>query len=61
MLHCGATQHPRHHLHLLQVSVGDDTPTKVRPERVDNGKIAAVLIAHSARIESIRVSRREKW
>lgn len=61
MLHRGATQHPRRHLQLLQVSMGDDAPAKLRPERVDHGKIAAILIAHGSRIESIRVGRGEEW
>jgi hypothetical protein len=42
-------------LQLIEVSVGDDTPTEIRAMRVDDGKFAKTLVTHSRRIYSIGV------
>jgi hypothetical protein len=55
MLDCRLAEHLRVQLELIQVSMGDDTPTKVRAERVDDGKFTKALVAHGCRIYSIGV------
>lgn len=49
----GAAQCMGRQLHLFELSVGDDTPAELRPVRVDNGKVAAEVLSHGARIEPV--------
>ncbi len=55
MLKCRLAEHLWGHLELIEVSVGDDTPTKVRAVRVDDGKFPKTLVTHRSRIYSIGV------
>jgi hypothetical protein len=60
MLERGTTQDTRRELHLYKIGMGDDTPPELGSERVDDGKVARVLLSYGVRIHSVRTCRCEE-